>query len=667
MQPVACRVVEAHLRPDASPSVLEQVGAEGPADQAVPSADAVETGDLAVPCRHLVQAGDCGVDPQAAAAVEQQSDDHRVPQAATLGGGHRPQRAPARGNVMQARHAADPQALIGRRRQRVDLAGKGARTVEPDAHGHAGIGLQQVEAVLRGHPQGAIGAPEQAVGAPRIVRHAAQQAPIRAVLVEHAIGTEPHRAVGRLRHRFGAHRRCRRRALRGRGRGQRGVHVEFAVHHRHTCRVRGGPDGAAVELKQVPDIGLGEGVARARVHAADPDAAVAGVVPLQAGAQTTHPDPARSVDQQRRDLAGAQAGWLVRVVAQVAQAAAVARIVQCNTGLAPDPEGTILWLREAGDPAPLAGRRLGKQRHCTAYGIDHCEIAPLRADPDAPVSRLEQPLHLLAVQRMRRGERQRLEAVAAGATPAQALPAADPQRALSVNQQGLHAVVGQTARALAAAVLGGAAGDRVVGEHACAQRAGPDGAVAAFCQCVDAGCHRARLAGVPVGVAAAPQRDAAGERVVYREPVRFGRDPDPAVAGREQRTHPAHVAFGSVRALALLQPEVVAVEAHEPVAGGHPQEAGAVLRQGGDHIAGNDVGTDGLEARFDRAVGRWLKQRLRGRACGRSRARGHQRQQQGRTTTRPAPAAQRRRLRGPQKRRHGGEAESAEVQRRAQT
>lgn len=267
-------------------------------------------------------------------------------------------------------------------------------------------------------------------------------------------------------------------------------------------------------------------------------------------------------------------------------------------------------LRQTGD----ATAGLADVLHLARGRVDDEQPALPRAHPQAAIGGLQQRLHDVAVGAVHgcgcgcgvlrgtatgRGGRQRhrVEAGAAVGKPGQAAPGAHPQRAAAVHQQRGHAVVGQAERLRVMAVSRGDTAHRVEVFKPGAGGADPDAAVAAFGQRGDGGQGAASSFSSVVG-------DAVVARVVGGQAVGLGADPDAAVARREQGPHPTQVAAGGVGAVAFLGPELVAVVAHQAVAGGNPEEAVAVLCQRRHDVARDLASPHGLETRLAQFVGR---------------------------------------------------------------
>jgi hypothetical protein len=119
---------------------------------------------------------------------------------------------------------------------------------------------------------------------------------------------------------------------------------------------------------------------------------------------------------------------------------------------------------------------------------------------------------------------------------------------------------------------------RLVATHPAAQRADPDRAVAGHRQRTDG-----RL-GPVAALGAAMALDAVVFGVVGHQALEFRAYPHAAIGRRRHRPHPAQAAAGRRVAGQLNGPQPVAVVARQALGGGDPDEAGAVLGDGGHGV-----------------------------------------------------------------------------------
>lgn len=333
------------------------------------------------------------------------------------------------------------------------------------------------------------------------------------------------------------------------------------------------------------------------------------VVALQAQAQTGDPDQTGGVPQQGRHLVARQTIGTARVVMQELQSLPIDNPPDADTAVATDPHLPARCLDEGCNSA-LASRRpgiAGRQHLYTPLPrIQNLQAPLLRTDPDAAVRGLGQCLHRHAGKAVadlgRRAGEYRFETVASMPAHDKALPGAHPQMPLAVHQQRQHPVIGQLTGPRATREHAAHAGARVEALQPAPDAAAPDHAVGIFGQRPD-GRHRPMHG---IGGSADGRRagrgDLVGTRVIHHQPVRFGADPDPTVAGRQQRADPAQIAQPRVGAFALLRPEAVAVVTHQAIAGGHPEEAGPILGDGRDDSTRNGAYTDRDETRLGQGV-----------------------------------------------------------------
>ena len=341
------------------------------------------------------------------------------------------------------------------------------------------------------------------------------------------IAAQPDAAVGGLRDRADA--AIRQAALRTRR--QAADQAQLRVQDGHTLLGRADPDLAIGQLRHAAHIRVHQHIVVTRRLASHPDAAIGRVVALQAAAIAARPEPAGAVAQQGAHLVAGQAGGVARVVAQQAQQTPIERAHLDAAGAA-DPDLARGGGHEGGHRAMIAGP--GQQLRAAITGhVDQGQIALLAAGPDAAILGLVNAGDDALGQRLAGAGQHRLEHPAAGQAPAQALPAADPQNAAAVDQQGLHPVIGQ-ALGGAAVVLEAAAG-RVEAVEPAANGADPDRPVAILGQRTDG----AGGQGIAAAGLAAVDGDLLGAGIVEGQAVGLGAYPQAPVARRQQRAHKA--------------------------------------------------------------------------------------------------------------------------------
>ena len=269
------------------------------------------------------------------------------------------------------------------------------------------------------------------------MRHAAHHAAATVQLQQLAPRRQPHTALRSQRHRLDTNA--------GRHGRQRADHLQPGIESRDAPLSHGGPDFAIRALHKRPHIAARQRVARLRRRPLHPDRGADGVVPLQAQAQSTHPDCAGLVPQQGCHLRARQSAHIAPVVPQALQQTAVARVKQIDPRLATDPDRPPRLLGKTGH----RGTAGGQQRPLRGDGVQHRHAALLRAHPDAPIGGLEQRLHTRSGQT---AGPHRLEILTRRPAPTQALRRAHPQGAGPVHHERLHPVVRQTARCRGVAV-----------------------------------------------------------------------------------------------------------------------------------------------------------------------------------------------------------------------
>ena len=240
-----------------------------------------------------MQAG-AGVHPERLLTVHQQAQHQRLEQSLARRRGHGFQHLLPRRGAVQAVVAAHPDRAVSRRGQGVDVAAERGAAGQAQAH-EAAAGVAAVDAVLRAHPQAAIGRGQHAAGAALAGLVAGEQAALFVELVDASVAAHPDMAVGRLGD--GADQTAGK-AARGTGVGADPAHqAQLAVEHGHATFAGAGPDLAVAQLMQAAHIHLGKNTIVGAFTAAHPQAG-AGAVTLQAAAIAAHPQAAGTVAQQ---------------------------------------------------------------------------------------------------------------------------------------------------------------------------------------------------------------------------------------------------------------------------------------------------------------------------------------------------------------------------------
>jgi hypothetical protein len=289
-----------------------------------------------------------------------------------------------------------------------------------------------VQAVLRGNPHRAIAGGEHAPRATGPETVHPQHSPVGAHLVEPGVAAHPHRAVGGLREAADAP------GTQRTGAPRLGMH---RAHQAHSCvqdgqsaLLRAQPDLAGAQLQYAAYVGFFKHAAVADTVAQHVDAAVGGIMALQATAVAARPDPATAVAQQGAHLVGGQAGRLPGHVAQVAQHRDLTGIAHFDAVGAGHPDLARWALDDVIDGRSAANGVGGSVPRLPRGGIEHQKLALLRAYPQPSVVALDDPSDRAASQRRAVCVAwRRLEGGMACATPHQPVPGTDPQRALAVN------------------------------------------------------------------------------------------------------------------------------------------------------------------------------------------------------------------------------------------
>ena len=416
------------LRPEPALRIAQQIGAERLAGQAIPAADGFD-GFAAFGVQLQVEQARWGVEPDAAIVIDQQAEHVRVVPTRRVRG-----LDPARlriGIIQQreAGFAADPQTLRGIQTQRIDVATQRRGRIAGFAFQCRRAGPVPPQAIFGGDPQITARIGQQASHAPGVQYEILQRSVFGGAAEKSRIAADPQRTIDGFRQPGDTHAAQQRLAV---FIAQYILRLQRGIKHRDAAplgaeqdaAVREHRDGAHAQIvRRVIDGGEGMAVAQA-------EGGIARVVPLHPAAITANPELFAAIAQQGPDFAIGQRGGIAGLVAKMMQQPAIADGADLHAVGAPGPELVRPGLEQGID----RGIARIRDRLCDGVfitGGDAPQPAIAAADPYLPVIALEQG----GDARCGIAQRDRRERGGIGCAPGQAVPAAQPERAVVVEQQ----------------------------------------------------------------------------------------------------------------------------------------------------------------------------------------------------------------------------------------